>query len=296
MLSISSRYILSALPVVSYIILLTSSFSFVLYISRRVSLTFAGIYLMGEYVTVSLGRTLIGDHFSFLSFLLILLITALLGGAISVGSYGVFERFLKNDADRMIATSSLLLVFSGMVKLMWGTTPVTYPIPFLKLGVTEVFGIFIPKYYFFMFGVSIVAMVILTYFLYKTSWGLKFRASSLDGDMIMAQCCGVNQNVVTVITFAISGMLAGLAGGLYAPITGACYGAQASALLLASLSVIIGGVGSIRGTILAAFIIGIARAVTAIKIPLLELAIPFLIASIVLIIRPYGTWGKEYKH
>jgi branched-chain amino acid transport system permease protein len=294
--SVSLRYILNSMPIVAYVILLSYSFNFLLYISNRVSLTFAGIYLIGAYVSVSLGRLLIGDQFSFLFFLFVLLITSLVGGLISVVLYGIFERFLQTDVHRMVATSSLLLVFGGVVKLIWGTTPITYSVPFLELGITELFGIFVPRYYFFMLGIALLVMIVMAYFIYKTSWGLKFRASSLDGNRVMAQCCGVNQNVVTFITFAISGMLAGLAGGLYAPITGAGYGAQSSALLLAALSVIIGGVGSIWGAILAAFIMGIAKVVTAIELPVLELAIPFIIASIVLIIRPYGIWGKEFKH
>ena len=126
--------------------------------------------------------------------------------------------------------------------------------------------------------------------------GLEFRASSLDGDRTMAQSCGVNQNIVTIITFAISGMLASLAGGLYAPIAGASYGIEGNALLLAALTIIIGGVGSIAGAVLTAFIIGIARVVTAVEVPILELAIPFIIASITLMIRPFGIWGREFKH
>jgi branched-subunit amino acid ABC-type transport system permease component len=112
----------------------------------------------------------------------------------------------------------------------------------------------------------------------------------------MAESCGVNQNIVTIITFAISGMLASLAGGLYAPIACASYGIEGNALLLAALTIIIGGVGSIGGAVLTAFIIGIARVVTAVQIPVLELAIPFIIASITLMIRPFGIWGKEFKH
>jgi branched-chain amino acid transport system permease protein len=296
MLNASLTYILNALPMVSYIIILSFSLNFILYISGRVSLTFAGIYLVGAYVTVSLGSFLLGNNFSLLVFLAILFGVSLLGAAISIMIYGTYERFLKTDVHRMIATSSLLLVFSGIIKLIWGTTPVTYSAPFLKMGTSQVFGNFVPNYYFFMFGFALVLMLALAYFLYKTSWGLRFRASSLDGDRTMAQACGVNQNLVTIITFGISGMLASLAGGLYAPIAGASYGIEGNALLLAALTIIIGGVGSIGGAVLTAFMIGIARVVTAIEIPLLELAVPFIIASATLMVRPYGLWGKEFKH
>ncbi|MGA7563317.1 MAG: branched-chain amino acid ABC transporter permease [Desulfobaccales bacterium] len=296
MLSNSLSYIFNALPIVSYIIILSFSLNFLLYISGRVSLTFAGIYLLGAYLTVSLGTLLSGNSFSLFLFLAILIVVSLLGAALSIIIYEIFERFLKTDAHRMIATCSLLLVFSGVIKLIWGTTSVTFSAPFLKLGMTEVFGNIVPNYYFFMFGVALVLMLALAYFLYKTSWGLRFRATSLDGDRIMAQSCGVNQNLVTIITFGISGMLASLAGGLYAPIAGASYGIESNALLLAVLTIIIGGVGSIQGAVLTAFIIGIAGGVTAIQIPLLELAIPFIIACATLMLRPYGIWGKEFKH
>jgi branched-chain amino acid transport system permease protein len=296
MLSSILSYILNALPIVSYIIILSFSLNFILYISGRVSLTFAGIYLVGAYVTVSLGTFISGNTFSLPVFLLILLVVSLLGAALSIVIYGGFERFLKTDVHRMIATSSLILVFSGVIKLKFGTTPITYSAPFLKMGTSEIFGNFVPNYYLFIFGFAMLLMLALAYFLYRTSWGLRFRASSLDGDRTMAQACGVNQNIVTIITFAISGMLASLAGGLYAPIAGASYGIEGNALLLAALTIIIGGVGSIGGAVLTAFIIGIARVVTAIQIPMLELAVPFIIASATLMFRPYGLWGKEFKH
>jgi branched-chain amino acid transport system permease protein len=296
MVSTLFSYVFNALPMVSYIIMLSFALNFVLYIAGRVSLTFAGVYLVGAYVTVSLGRSLLGTGFSFPIFLAILFAVSLLGAAISIIVYGAFERFLNSDVHRMIATASLLVVFSGAIKLIWGTTPVTYSAPFLKMGSTEILGNFVANYYFFMFGFALALMFALAYFLYRTSWGLRFRASSLDGDRTMAQSCGVNQNIVTIITFAISGMLASLAGGLYAPIAGASYGIEGNALLLAALTIIIGGVGSIAGAVLTAFIIGIARVVTAVEVPLLELAIPFIIASITLMIRPFGIWGKEFKH
>jgi len=296
MLSTLFSYVFNALPMVSYIILLSFALNFVLYVAGRVSLTFAGVYLVGAYVTVSLGTSMLGNSFSFPLFLAILFVVSLLGAAISIIVYGGFERFLKTDVHRMIATASLLLVFSGLIKLKWGTTPVTYSTPFLKMGSTEVLGNFVPNYYFFMFGFAVTLMLALAHFLYKTSWGLKFRASSLDGDRAMAQSCGVNQNIVTIITFGISGMLASLAGGLYAPIAGASYGIEGNALLLAALTIIIGGVGSIGGAVLTAFIISLARVVTAVEMPVLELAAPFIIASTTLMIRPFGIWGKEFKH
>lgn len=296
MLSTCITYILNALPIVSYIIMLSFSLNFILYIAGRVSLTFAGIYLVGAYVTVSVGSSLLGTTFSLPAFLAILFAVSLMGAAISIIIYGVFERFLKTDVHRMIATTSLLMVFSGIIKLKWGTTPVTYSAPFLKMGTCDIFGSIVPNYYLFMFGFAMVLMLALAYFLYRTTWGLRFRASSLDGDRVMAQSCGVNQNIVTMITFGISGMLASLAGGLYAPIAGASYGIEGNALLLAALTIIIGGVGSIGGAILTAFMIGIARVVTAIQMPVLELAVPFIIASATLMIRPFGLWGKELKH
>lgn len=296
MLSTTLSYIFNSLPLVSYIIILSFSLNFILYIAGRVSLTFAGIYLVGAYVTVSLGTWWLGSTFSFPAFMAILLAVSLFGAVISIVVYAIFEKFLTTDVHRMIATASLLLVFSGIIKLKWGTTPVTYSAPFLKMGTSVVLGSFVPNYYFFMFGFALVLMLALACFLYKTSWGLKFRASSLDGDRTMAQSCGVNQNVVTFITFGIAGMLASLAGGLYAPISGASYGIESNALLLAALTIIIGGVGSIGGAVLTAFIIGIARVITAIKMPVLELAVPFLIASVTLMIRPFGIWGKELKH
>ncbi len=296
MLSTLFSYVFNALPMVSYIIMLSFSLNFILYISGRVSLTFAGIYLVGAYVTVSLGTFLLGETFSFFGFLGVLLFVSLVGAGIALVIYGVFERYLKTDVHRMIATSSLLMAFSGGIKLKWGTTPITYSVPFLEMGTSEVLGNFVSNYYFFMFGFALVVMLALAFFLYKTSWGLRFRASSLDGDRTMAQVCGVNQHVVTIITFAITGILASLAGGLYVPIAGASYGIEGNALLLAALTIIIGGVGSIGGAVLTAFILGIARVVTALNVPVLELAIPFIIASATLMIRPFGLWGKEFKH
>ena len=119
---------------VSYIIILSFAMNFILYISARVSLTFAGIYLLGAYLTVSLGNVLLGKSFSLIGFVAVLILVSVVGAAMSIFIYAIFERFLKTDVHRMIATASLLMVFSGAIKLRWGTTPVTYSAPFLKWG------------------------------------------------------------------------------------------------------------------------------------------------------------------
>lgn len=294
MLNMAASYILNSLPVVSYTFLVSFSFNIILYIANQVSLEFAGIYLIGGYLTVSMGGMLMGSNFSIPFFLVVLVITGLIGGLISIVLYWVLDRYLKSDAHAMVATFSLLLVFGGFAKLIWGTTPATYSSPFLKLGMTEILGNIVPNYYFLMLGTALAVMFGLTYFLYHTNMGLRFRAMSLD--RIMAQSCGINKNVIITATFGISGILAGLAGGLYAPITGACYGSQISALLLGALAVIVGGIGSIKGAFFAAWILGLGKVVAASELPVLELAIPFMIAAFVLIVRPYGLWGKKYEH
>ena len=114
--------------------MLSFSYSFILYICGRVSLTFAGIYLVGAYATVSLGMALMGNNMSFAGFIGILLLACFLGAAMLVASYLCFERFLKTDVHRMVATSSLLVASRGLVKVIWGTTPVTYSAPFLSMG------------------------------------------------------------------------------------------------------------------------------------------------------------------
>jgi branched-chain amino acid transport system permease protein len=154
-----------------------------------------------------------------------------------------------------------------------------------NLGITS-----FPTYRLFMLGAAILVALVLWLLLERTRLGALVRASVDDEEM--ARGMGVNVGRLYLFVFGITGILAGLAGGIGAPFLGAFQGAQFEVLLLALLVAVVGGVGSIQGAFVAALMIGIIDAVGKSLFP--ELAHFTLFAPLILIlaIKPTGLFGK----
>src|SRR5258705_10779328 len=135
-----------------------------------------------------------------------------------------------------------------------------------------------------------IAAVCLLTFIYRTRFGVLLRATSQD--MKRASALGVNVNRVYVLAFTIGCFMAGLAGAIIVPGQSAVLGMGVDALVLSFIVVVIGGLGSLDGAMVGALIVGVLRE-TAISIfPELELAVLYLIAAVVLLVRPAGLFGR----
>ena len=243
------------------------------------------LYMLGAYA----GIVVIGVVHSFW---VALIVGPLLVGALAVVTEVATLRpvYHREPLYGLILTFGLALVFREGARQIWGgdmrriLPPVT--------GSTPLLGMTYPNYRLFLLAISSVLLLAIWLFFTKTRAGILVRAAVQDAEMLDG--LGVNVPRVFTLTFAGSAALAALAGLLLAPIFTVYPQMGVEMILLAFIVVILGGMGSISGSVVAAFVIGVAQSLLTLWMNPQRVAIAiFGIMIVVLIVRPRGFFGRE---
>ena len=190
----------------------------------------------------------------------------------------------------LILTFGLALVFREGARQIWGGDMRRVLPPFT--GSTPLLGMTYPNYRLFLLAASSLILFTLWLFFTRTRAGVVVRAAVQDAEMLDG--LGVDVRRVFTLTFAASGALAALAGLLLAPIFTVYPQMGVEMILLAFIVVILGGMGSMGGSVVAAFIIGVAQSLFSLWMNPQRVAIAiFGIMIVVLIVRPRGLFGRE---
>ena len=147
-------------------------------------------------------------------------------------------------------------------------------------------GLIYPAYNLFVIGIGVVAALLLWVVIYRTKFGVMLRATSQDRRM--ASALGINVGLVYVTAFAIGCFMAGLGGAIIVPSQAAVLGMGFDALILAFVVVVIGGLGSLQGALVGALIVSFVRTAGIQFFSEVELAVLYLIAAVVLLVKPTG--------
>jgi len=243
-------------------------------------------YTFGAYFTYSL-VTATG------SFLLSLLIGTLVAAGFGFLVEIVLLRrvYGKELMFTMVVTFSVFLIGIGIVQFAWGlaSKPVAAPIHLM----IPILGAQIPLYRLLIFVVSIVVYFLIHLFLNQTIFGKAIRAGIENPYQV--QGLGINIRRIFTITFVVASGLAGFGGVLNAPLVGVAPYMGFDMLLYAFTTVILGGLGSIKGTLVSALILGQVISVgAAFYSPLSSLG-PFIVMFVVILIRPTGLYGIAGK-
>lgn len=191
----------------------------------------------------------------------------------------------------MVVTFSVFLIGIGIVQFAWGlaSKPVAAPIHLM----IPILGAQIPLYRLLIFVVSIVVYILINLFLNQTIFGKAIRAGIENPYQV--QGLGINIRRIFTITFVVASGLAGFGGVLNAPLVGVAPYMGFDMLLYAFTTVILGGLGSIKGTLVSALILGQVISVgAAFYSPLSSLG-PFIVMFVVILIRPTGLYGIAGK-
>ena len=262
-------------------------------VMRIVNLAHGNLYALGAYVT---GWTLVllappGREPSTWLFVL------LLAGAVAAAVTGAILEptllrplYKRAEEYQLLITFGLLLILEDTMHLIWGPHPLTSgALPDL-LGSSTILGATYPNYNIFIIAIGFVAALGVWTFVYRTKFGVILRATSQD--MRMASALGVNVKRVYVQAFTLGCFMAGLGGAIIMPIQGAVLGMGVDALILAFVVVVIGGLGSLEGALVGALIVGFVRTLGITYFAEIELAVLYLIAAVVLFVRPAGLFGR----
>jgi branched-chain amino acid transport system permease protein len=243
------------------------------------------LYMLGAYA----GIAAIGVTQSFwVALVLAPLAVGIIGAATEVLTLRPLYR--REPLYGLILTFGLALVFREAVRQIWGGDMRRILPPFT--GSTPLLGMTYPNYRLFLLASASVLLLAIWLFFTRTRAGIVVRAAVQDAEMLDG--LGVNVRRVFTLTFAASAALAALAGLLMAPEFTVYPQMGVEFILLAFIVVILGGMGSLGGSVVAAFVIGVAQSLFSLWMNPQRVAIAiFGIMIVVLVVRPRGFFGRE---
>ncbi len=222
---------------------------------------------------------------------------------------GLIRHFYSRPhADQILVTFGLAIVLQNIIKAIFGANPIPQPAPDLLQGSVD-FGVLVGmaenaviyplwRLVYFVFSVVLIGGVFA--FLRFTTFGMVVRAGMADRETV--GLLGINIDKRFTIMFGVAAAVAGLAGVMYTPISPPNYPMGMDFLVLSFVVVVVGGMGSLPGAVLAGFLLGIIEsfasmpvikdAIAAIGLPSIDQIIIYLVAVIVLLVRPRGLMGK----
>ena len=201
----------------------------------------------------------------------------------------VFRRIYERELTfSMITSFGILIGGVGVIKFFWGVVPRPVAIPTLaQVGIA---GTEVPVYRLIVIGIAGLVYAGIWLFLNRTIIGKAIRAGIENVEHV--EGLGINVSRLFTITFVIAGTLSGLAGGLHAPLIMVEPQMGLEVLAFAFMVVIIGGLGSIKGTLVSAFIVGqVVSLGSLVYAPLAQMA-PFAIMLLILLVKPTGLYGS----
>ena len=284
-------HVLNALLYASVMFLIAGGLSLIYGVMRIVNLAHGNLYAFGAYVAAWAAGLVIAGWPVGWGYLV------LIAGAVAAAALGaVLEPTLlrplyrRAEEYQLLITFGLLLILEDLMRLVWGPYPLSVSALFEALGSLSIGESIYPGYNLAVIVVGGLAAAALWAFVYRTQFGVVLRATSQN--MRMASALGVNVNRVYVQAFTLGCFMAGLGGAIVVPQQGAVLGMGPDALILAFVVVVIGGLGSLEGALVGALLVGIVREAGITFFPEIELAVLYLMAAIVLLVRPAGLFGR----
>ena len=223
---------------------------------------------------------------------------ALILAPLVVGVVGVIiERlFLKHlykldPLYGLLLTFGLALILEGLFREIYGVSGQNYNVPELLSGATNLGFMVLPNYRAWVVFVSLVVCVGTWYLIERTSLGAYLRAGTENAPLV--QAFGVNVPLMVMLTYGAGAALAGLAGVLAAPVIQVSPLMGSNLIIVVFAVVVIGGMGSILGSVITGLSLGIIEGLTRVFYPEASNIVVFVIMVLVLMVKPAGLFGKE---
>jgi branched-chain amino acid transport system permease protein len=284
--------ILNSLFYASVLFLIAAGLSLIFGVMRIVNMAHGTFFAVGAFATAWLiGRMIALGIPTGWAFLLIPVgagAVALLGMVVEPLLLRPFYR--RAEEYQLLVTFGLLLILEDVIRFLWGGLPLSADTVMDVLPIIRIGGLVYPAYNLVVIGVGVAAALLLWVVIYRTKFGVMLRATSQDRRM--ASALGLNVGLVYVSAFAIGCFMAGLGGAIIVPTQAAVLGMGIDALVLAFVVVVIGGLGSLKGALVGALIVSFVRTAGIQFFPEIELAILYLIAAVVLMVKPTGLFGS----
>lgn len=277
--------ILGALSLGMLLFLLGSGLSMIFGLMRIINVAHGSFYMLGAYLGVEILRHV--DSF----------VLALIGAALAITFAGILmqryfiQRIINDPLGQILLTFGFLLIFSDIALMAWRGSPVIIEKPELLSGYIKLGDIRFPIYRLFVIGLGFVLAVALELFQERTRVGAMIRAGADDIEMV--NCMGINVSRLFVAVFALGAFLAAMGGVLGGVFLGVFPGIDLEIGILAFVVVVVGGLGSVRGTLYASLLVGAIDNLSKALVPEISLFAIFLLMVVVLTFKPEGLFGRR---
>jgi len=279
---------LTGLASASSLFLVAAGLSLIFGVTRIINLAHGSFFMLGAYIAHMLVTDIGTNTLGF--------VVAIVGGALAVGVLGIAIEVLllrriyrAPELFQLVATFGVVLIVKDATRAIWGVQDKTSP---ALRGTVPIGDSVIPVFDLAYIGIGLFVLGAIWLLMTKTRWGTLVRAATQDRDMVGA--LGVNQKLLFTSVLFAGATLAGLGGSL-TMLRPESINLSMDLIILAPafVVVVVGGMGSIAGAYLAAFIIAELNAFGILVLPKITLVLMFLVMAIVLVVRPWGLLGKQ---
>jgi branched-chain amino acid transport system permease protein len=285
-LSALAAQVFTGLVLGGILVLMAVGLSLIFGLMTVVNFSHGALYMLGAYVAF----TILAFTKSFwLSLILAPLVVGMLG--LLIQRFLIRRLYGRSPDDPLLLTFGLSLVLVEAVKVVWGKVGLTVDPPRDLAGAVNLGFMNFPVYRLFVVAVTALVLVGLWLFLEKTNVGLIIRAGTRDA--LMVRALGIDLGRIWLLVFGLGIALAGLAGVLAAPMRGVYAEMGVEIIIECFVVVVVGGMGSLLGAIVAGLLIGEIVSLTTFFAPKLAEIVVFLVMAVVLLVRPSGLFGES---
>ncbi|MCH8550325.1 MAG: branched-chain amino acid ABC transporter permease [Natronospirillum sp.] len=296
--------ILNGLQLGTMLFLMASGLTLVFGVMGLINLAHGSFYMAGAFVTATVTATT-GNFW-----------LGLLVGVLAAGVIGIVVELLvirrlydRGHLDQVLATFALILIFSEGTYMIYGSSPLFLSVPQeLRGSLNLPFGISYSRYRMAIIGMGILVAIGLYLLISRTRLGMQIRAGENDREMIGA--LGVDIKTLYTLVFALGAALAGLAGSAIGALQSVRVGMGEPVLIMAFVVIVIGGIGSIKGALVGALLVGVVDTLGRIFMPLtlvtfmppsqamsigsaISSMLIYIMMAAILAFRPHGLFGAK---
>jgi branched-chain amino acid transport system permease protein len=279
--------VVNGLVLGGYYLLIALGLSLIFSVGGVVSLAHGAFYALGAYAAVELAR-----HVGFGP--------AVALSPIAVGLLGIlFERFILRrfyTADpilSLLVTFGLAMVAEQLIRVIWGAAPLPASMPASLKGPVIIGDFLFSRYRLMLLAIVAAVLIGIWLLLHKTSFGRVVRAGIQRPDMVAALGIRLQPYMTTIVVLGVA--MAAMGGALFAPITIVHPAMGGEIITVAFVVVVIGGLGSFWGVVLAALLVGVVRGITIHFVPAAGEASMYILMFLVLLLRPRGLLGERIE-
>lgn len=260
-------------------------------VQKIVNLACGSFYALGAYVGISVVTSALSGGLPPLLFLPVLLLAGLAAAAVGPPIEALLRTVYERDeAFQLLLTFALVLMFQDVLRFFWGATPQQLGNLYMGYGKVTAGAIVVPAYNLLVIAASIAIALALGLFLQRTRFGRILRATAENRRM--AEALGVDVRRIYMVVFTLGTALGTVGGALVVPASAASLEMAVDLVVEAFAVVVIGGLGSMRGAVAGALVVGLMRAAAISLYPEMEILAIYLVVVLVLLLRPAGLFGK----